>query len=253
MQSSKTTEVRHALVVRQGDLEYLDASLRKEFSDIRYGTRCEDGTVLRPENLRELLDYENPNFRRLASITVEASSGSPLGDHLEIRLGKADFSLNATGEATLRLHSLDKQQRLEQEIAGRIRDMRPWYSFFTRLPFAVLFPAALLGLVLAINVVSVIQKLRGTYITQPSQPSSVTLTENESYVMQLGVFGILALVGHVFDRFREYISPRVFFCIGKQQHEFKKRQKIVHVIFGVILLGVLINIVSAIIWSSGRG
>jgi len=49
------------------------------------------------------------------------------------------------------------------------------------------------------------------------------------------------------DLLRDFLFPQYFFCIGRQEKAFKKRRNIAYFIFGVIILGILINIASAVI------
>lgn len=69
MESKKTKYISHAIVVWPDDLRYFDGFLRKSFENIEYGAVCDDETKLKPIDLDELLEYENPDFKRLSSVT----------------------------------------------------------------------------------------------------------------------------------------------------------------------------------------
>ena len=86
MESQATKTFSDAVVVWPDDLRHFDSFLRKNFTKVEYKAACEDDTKLKASGLTDLLEYENPDFKRLVSITINASDGQPLGDSVEITI-----------------------------------------------------------------------------------------------------------------------------------------------------------------------
>lgn len=246
MESRTTKTFSDAIVVWPDDLRYFDSFLRKSFAKVEYGATCEDDTKLKASGLADVLEYENPDFKRLASITINASDGQPLGDSVEIVIGKAGIFSSDTANVRFRFKDIKQQYPIEDEVLKRIKTMRPWYFWLTGIPIKFLLPLLLYGYSLVLNAISLIKKLTG--LLPMTAPSPSTLTEGEGFVFVLGVFGILFLAGYLIDRSRDFLFPRYFFCIGRQQKAFERRRTIAYIVFGVVILGILINIVSAFIF-----
>lgn len=247
MRSTTNRIFKNSIVVWPADLEYLDASLRKTFGDVKYLIRCEDETKPEPPSLKELLAYENPDFRRIASITIKASDDKPFGDNVTIILGKSVSYSDSTISANFEFADIQKQTPVEDEIVKRLLALRPWHYWFPRVSFMALLPFALYGYSIILNAISLVQKQFGFVQPVAIQPRSSIFTEGEQIVYWGAVIGILILAGYVLDRSRDYFLPRRWFCIGRQQQAYEKRRSVANLIFVVVILGFLINIVAAIV------
>jgi|WetSurMetagenome_2_1015567.scaffolds.fasta_scaffold00195_28 hypothetical protein len=245
MKSHKSKELTDSIVVWPDDLKYLDNFLKKTFTKIEYEASCEDDTKLKPESLSDLLEYENPDFKRVSSITINAYT-EPSNDKVEIQIGKAGFMSNKTGIISLSFSDVRQQQPIEDEIIKRIKTMRPWYSWLNRISFRFIMPSLLFIFWIIVNANNLIKKFNGNIPVASAQPSP--LTEGESQVLMLGVLGILFLCGFLIDRSRDYLFPKSFICIGRQLQSFEKRRKISYIIFGVIILGIIINIAASMLY-----
>jgi hypothetical protein len=73
------------------------------------------------------------------------------------------------------------------------------------------------------------------------------VSKNEQTVFFCAVFGVLILAGFVLDRFRDYLFPKKWFCIGRQQRAYENRKAIANLVFVVILLGFIINMAATIL------
>jgi hypothetical protein len=249
MESKKTKYISHAIVVWSSDLKYFDEFLRKNFQNISYEAICHDETRLKPTNLNELLEYENPDFKSLASVTCKSWNEDGNNDSVEITIGKAGILFTETAMIRLNFSDVKRQMPIEDEIFKRIRSMRPWYFWLSKIPFMLLLPLLLFGYSIMLNAISLTKKLTGIIPLSASNPPS-SFTENEASVFMMVACGILFLVGYLIDRFKGYLFPKYFFCLGRQEKNYEKRRTISYLIFGVIILGILINIISTIISSS---
>jgi hypothetical protein len=240
MKIEKGSSVKHALLINGEDILQLEAFFRRNFKDMEYSAQCEDGTGIQFEDLDALLKYENPDFRRFYSIRISASDGKIGGEKVEINLGKVGFFSDVTAAIHLNLDSLDKQILIETELASRIKMMRPWYSPITTLSFTMGLPLILLFITLLFSIYDLIAVFTHWWprlSTNDSQPSNV--------IFGSLIFGFLFLVGYIIDRSKAYIFPRVFFQIGRQKNNFKVRQRVAYFVFGVIGLGIIINVISS--------
>lgn len=242
--ATRTQPIAHALLVSSEDLQFLDESLAKEFAEVTYSATLEDGTKVAFGPLRELLDYENPDFKRIASLSVSAGTGDVLGDAVELVLGEARPALRATGSVFYRLKNVDQLTKLEAELSGRVRAMRPWYHLLTQTNFVDLFFYAFVVLFFASNAWSLLNRLRG--IPRPAAASPIT--EGEAMVLVLLIGMVLYVVGRALNLSKDFLFPRVFFNLGRQVDRFRQRERIAQVLFGVIGLGIVVNLMSKALW-----
>lgn len=253
MESQKTKYISHSVIVYPEDIKYFDEFLRKNFQNIQYEIQCEDGTKLKPTNLNEILEYENPDFKRIGSITFKASNEQNKKDSVEIIIGKAGLGLFSSDTAMIRFYFSDikRQIPIEDEIMKRIKAMRPWYFWLTKISFSFILPFLLWSYSISLSAVSLVKKLTGTIpLTPPTPPTPSVFTEGEATIFVLSAMGILFLVGYLIDNSRDYLFPKYFFYIGRQQKKYDKKRLIANIIFGVIILGIIINLASTIIASA---
>lgn len=240
-----------AIVVWPEDLRHLDSFLQRKFSHIEYVAKTEDNTELGPTNLNTLLEYENPDFRKLDSITIRATNAdgdNVANEEVEIVLGNTGPFSYVTALVKLAFSDINTKVPIEDEIIKRVRAMHPWYSWLTKIPFKYSIPLVLFILSFALNLINVIKKIY--HFESASVTNQFTFSDNESFSATVLIVGVLLIIGYMIDRSRDYLFPRYFFCIGRQLNKFKKKQNVAYTIFGIILLGIAINIASSMIWSS---
>lgn len=243
--ATRTQIVTDPVVVWPADLQFLDKALRKEFANINYSAVLEDGTKLELDSLNALLEYENPDFKRIASISVHAGAKSVADDAVEIVLGEAKPASTSNGSIFYRLTDINRLARVENELTSRIRAMRPWYHLLTRVDFVSAFLLLLLTLWFGANLWSLINRYRGV----PRPPSGGSpITEGESIVFLTIVCVVLYLVGRAMNISREFLFPRVFFCLGRQEGRYRHRERIAQLVFVVIGLGIIVNLLAKAIW-----
>lgn len=243
MKSNKTKIFTDSVVVYPEDLTYFDDFLRNSFNTIEYTAICEDGTEIRPNSLNELLEYENPDFKRIASITINALDGQSSGDSVEIIIGMAGLPTSGAGVVRFNFKDIKRQNPIEDEVVNRIKGMRPCYFYLNKISFKYFLPLSLLVFSLIMVAIGLLRKFKGTILTMPVSTSR--FTEGEETVLALGVYGVFFLVGYFIDCSRDYFFPKYFFCIGRQKKAFERRRNIVRFIFGAIFIGIIINIVAA--------
>ena len=257
MQGVRKYTYRSPLLIRVEEIHYLDKFLSDNFETVKYAAGCVDGTKFLSESLDDLLEYENPSFKRVDSLNINATSEESLKAELRLYIGYViDFSESLVGEFLrstpqrdtagfeLRYADINWGIRVERELIERLEEFRPWYWWLNKVQFTWALPLSLSVLSLVLNGISLIQKLSGTYTPGSS---SIELTSGEGLVLMLVAFLALFGVGVVIDSLRDYLFPGLFFCLGKQAEEFKRRQRVASLIFGVIILGIILEIVGGFV------
>ena len=241
MKSSVNREYHHALLINPDDMRYLEKCRNENFSgSIRYEAKCENNTTLEPESLEQLLDYENPDFRRISFIEINAGSKE---NNVRVVLMKPPFFLMPTVQIKIAVSDVKKQLGLEKEITERIRPMKPWYSVITRIPFVVVIPLTLFALSFILNFFSIMQKFTGQASALQKGTASM-FSENEQLVLSYLLIGTLVVIGYGFDRLRELFLPKFYFLVGKQQRAFMSKQTVLTFIFGGIFLALIVSILA---------
>ena len=245
MNSKTTKSFAGAIVVHPSDLKYLDEYLSRSFSEVTYLATCEDGTKLKPKDLEELLNYENPSFKRLATLSVLAGGENYRDDNIEIVMGKPVYLSSKTVDVEFEFEDINQQYAFEKEIINRVKLLRPWYFWLSPIEWRFLLPALLFVSMLAYPFMTLMQKLRGIRVVE--KPPQVKFSENVSVILLFLMIGVLFLVGYAVDNSRNFLFPKYFFVIGRQKEVYEKRRNIANVVFVVIILGIIINILSSFI------
>lgn len=250
--ASRPYEYKHALLIKPDDIKYLEQFLSSNFEVVEYIARCVDGTKIPFFSIEEILDYENPSFKRITSLEIEARSRKASNTYLDLKIGVvSSFIFDSTAQFMLMYKDLNWGIKIEQELIDRIKGLRPWYWWLKKVSFAIILPSIPFLASMWINSISLIQKLRGTYVPRP-KPSAYEFNSNEGFIFAVMVAIVLIAIGAGLDRIINYLFPKVFFCFGKQAAEFSRRQKITSWIFGgiifAIILGITINWLTLLIF-----
>lgn len=76
--------------------QFAHKAISREFSNVAYMMVLEDGTKIEPDSLEALLDYENPDFKQIASLSVH-TEGTSVVDTIELVLGEATPASRSSG------------------------------------------------------------------------------------------------------------------------------------------------------------
>ena len=115
MRSSKEKKFKHAILIWPKDIEYFDGFLCEHFSEVNYSAQCVDGTSLAPDDLEQLLEYENPNFRRISSLRIVATNGDDKNDETIIKIDGDSSFLSGTVKVYFEFSDLSSQYLIENE------------------------------------------------------------------------------------------------------------------------------------------
>jgi hypothetical protein len=247
--SRKEEAITHPIVVWPEDLRFLHSFLSEEFTTVTYRAQLEDGTTIEFASLEEVLEYENPDFKRIQNLGIEAVKHSDDGfvsteDKVNIVLGRPKLPSESTGNLRYSIGSVSTLNRLEREIRARVRQMRPWYHWLYQVNFATafvtLFFLAFFTLYLGLGAYGLYRRLRG--ITMPTSPNPPT--EAESTALLLTLIALFALTGWLLDKVRNYLFPKTAFCIGRGERWYGRRMYVSYVIFVLIILAIVTNVIA---------
>ena len=218
-----------ATVIEEIDIIKIHQALSEEYDSVEFKADCSEGSTLTFESLDELIDYENPNFRRIEKVHIffakqDNSGGLFLHDSAPIGLLIEDVD---DGRAL----------KIATAIEQRIRNCKPWYSFLARSPLGVYIGT--LGIVYY-TIFNWLHFLRtGRLIDVPFSLSVV-------YII-LPFLAIYLLFLHFGDKLWKKAFPRFWLGIGRQKDEYKKgtlmRRWIISA-FATILLGITANFIT---------
>jgi hypothetical protein len=251
MELTGAKSIRHAILAKQEHLKLLDTFLQENFSEIDYKATCNDGTKLSVANLDRLLEYENPDFRKLDTITIEAAEALEerawdVKNYIQITLGEESNLRDRSGRVLLSFSDTKTYNFVENETLKLIKVMRPWYSPLTQIQFRywLIFSLSFLAIVWATAYYT--GELFGFWTVVPTS-SPALLSAAKGFYQSVGILAILFSVGYLIDRIREYLFPRCFFCIGGQLKAFETRQRIANIVLTVILLGFIVSIAAGLV------
>lgn len=73
MKTTKSEDIRHSLLVEEDDLRFFFDLAKQEYEKLEVSANCIDGSVLESELVDDIIFFENPNYRRIVSISIAAS------------------------------------------------------------------------------------------------------------------------------------------------------------------------------------
>lgn len=250
MKGSRNYSYGDAIFVTVDKLRYLNTFLSSKFNNVTYTAYCIDDTKLSPESFEELLQYENPSFKRITGLRIIALSEEQEAN-IEIQLGIVGFHRNGKLiDFSFSYQDVIWGIEIEKELVERLKEFRPWYWWLTRIQFWWMLPSSVMILILVLAYILggaiLFLKLFGAYIP-PS--SAKRANEAETFVIWIFIIGSLFLVGIGLDGLIGYRFPRVFFCLGRQNEEYDRRKKIFNIVFGTIMGGIILAVLGNIVSS----
>jgi len=230
MQTNIQRQHKEAIILTPEDLKAISALITNNYAAPYIEAGCSEGSKLTTEDLQEILDYENPNFRRIESLNLRTFQGK--GSSISI-------TFNAGAESTCVISIRDTEDKralaVADELGKRLTLCRPPYSPLTKLTFAMLGAIALILAAAVFVGLSVWPQLT-------SKQLELSVGPLFKIVLPL-VLVAMALISYI-ERGWNWMFPRLWFSIGRQNGELKKRENVRNLIFVVIGLAFVINIIA---------
>ena len=215
-----TKRLPHTFVVDGVNLKRLTRLLEDSLGSVTFSIDCADGRSYDFESVEDLINYENPNSKKIlqlrlfvrsvddlvgSSITFDSVSGIIPGIYMRLRVEENDL--------------LNLKDKIEDVIAG----MRPWYHIITR--FAIWITCCVV--ILVITAEAIILKLSGIM---------ENVDDDMKYpVSRLIVFGTAGLIGYPVYKMLSTCFPRGIFAIGQGKSRFSNLKKLHGVMLSIII------------------
>jgi hypothetical protein len=235
MKTRMRRHARHALVLGLRDITSIWRRLDKFYPSIIFTARCIDGSIFETAELTDIIDFDNPNVRRIESMDISARKQYDERLTLEFR--------DAASTARLSIESEEYEHAVHttSDVMNLVLEARPSYSFVTRYKAT--------AIVMCVWVIwamwSSVRRFVGAH---PPQPPASTLAFFDSFILSvLVVVVVFALVWPI-DKLQRWLFPRLFFKVGCQQDEWDQREKWRSIVFVGFALSLLTSLAAAFIF-----
>ena len=242
MKINKEVTFYRPLLINDKELVYLDSFMKEFFEEVQYKAKCKSDTIIEFKDLTELISFENPSFRKIEKLEITAfkvGKNQYTGDRVYIKFNnKSIFDLQSAN-CSIEFNSEKEFDSFYVGFIKRMKCLQPWYNFLNTFPasLVILFTLAIptFVFVLIIGFFDIFNKTN--FLSSGDGKKEGFLT----YAFILICYLIFSLT---IDNTVNFFFPKVFYDIGKQKKVLLARHKFLYIIFGVIGLGVLINIIS---------
>ena len=243
---SKRGKIYGAALVQESELRAFIDFLTKHFNKIEINGKTKDGTNISFSNLDEFISYSNFEKRKIVEFELSCS-----GEEQSIDINFQSERLLFIPKAIsyfLRYNDRNWGFKFEDDLRQELKEFRPFYSPLTYLDLGLGLPLLLFAIIILYFGIDYYFKVAGL-----SGYSSIDYNNsgnsNSSGILGLALLIPIYLSSYFINLFRNYLFPILFIATGKQVKEFQKRKKITTVVFGVIVMGIFINILSYFITS----
>ena len=226
----------HAVVIHKDDLKGFYDLFCGRYCEPRFKAECNEGSTLTFDSLWELLAFENHQFRQIDAITVDFGDNHGNGS-LVLRSSAAGHSVTIV----IADDDSDRAFVVADEVDKRLRSCRPSYSFLSRVSGW----AVIAGVFISLGSVMSWWLIINT--------GSLVDTSNLSFSMVylvLPIVPLLILVVKYADRWWEWLFPKVWFCLGRQEAEYGKRSNVRRILSGSIGLALAVGVIAGVITSA---
>lgn len=225
--------IKHSLLVEEADLVHIFEFLKRKYEKAKIAASCTDGTRLESDGVDDILKFNNPSYRKIKTIEIDASD--TYEERISLKLGGDNFEFfDNVAEFTINSENDESARDRTQELLKMFSDMRPYYDLIARV--------SLFGLVIILWAVIGLSFSAGQ-IFGLLPKSDIKLSAVESLNYTVIFLLIIFLISYPLDRFRKWIFPRVFINLGNQKREMAKIKQWRDTIFKTILLGIIIGII----------
>ena len=241
MKTKINTKIKHSLIVDKDGLRTIQKFISKQYKHTEFTANCVDGSILETDNIEEIIDFGNPNYRRITEIVFEAqndssnwSSSEEITLKIESQSGWSKIFPDTSISLDVRSESDEKAVFIVKEIRDLLKEMKPGYDLFAQTSIWMVF-----GLIWVIFCVIITAAQFMGFISFNRDTVSL------SSVVSLNVS--LAVVLGLLDYVRASLFPMIFFHIGRQKRKMERIKFWRKLVFGSIGLALLISILANIL------
>ncbi|MGI8656663.1 MAG: hypothetical protein ACR2LC_15775 [Pyrinomonadaceae bacterium] len=243
MKTQIQRSIKHSLLIEGEELTSLYSFIHSKYSEAEITAECNDDSQLETEEISDIINFDNPNYRRITSITINARNSYE--ETLRIRINSAWFSEPV--QFTIKSQNDEAAVYITQELVKLFSEMKPGYDLLTRISVITFIG----GLGATYSLLRTIALLFGWVKPLPPLSNELSWAEaiNLMILFIVVLFGILAL----FEWLRLSLFPKVFFMIGKQKKKMERLIKWRWVVFASLLLSILSSLIAGLILEGLKG
>ena len=233
---SKT--IRHSLFIEEKDINQIFCFLRERYKKVSIVAICIDGAQLESDDVNEVLRFYNPSYRKIKTIRIEAFN--EYDERISVIIGTNNYSsllFSDTAEFTISSKLDENARDRATELTRMLLEMRPFYVYdwIARIP---IFDTIII-LWGSIGIISISLQLFGL---SPKSKSNLSFIEAFNYLFLYLL--LLYVITYPIDRFRKWLFPRVFFCLGNQKNEMGEIRRVRKIILEIFIFGVIVGIIT---------
>lgn len=238
---SKNGEIYGAILILESELIKFINFLSQHFFEVKINGKTKDGTNISFSSKEEFISYSNYEKRKIIEFELSCSDTD---QSVDIKFkNEREFFKPKIITYNLRYNNQDWGFKFEDDLRQELKEFRPYYNFLTFVDLTLGLPLIAAGMIIFIFCIDYLSKFAGLpgftnvdyYNTNNSQ---------SSWIVGVAWCIPIILFGYFLNLFRNYLFPILFIALGKQLKEYQKRQTISYIIFGVILMGIIVNLIS---------
>lgn len=239
--NSKNGELKIATLISKNEITKLGNFLSENFNNVAYKGSTKDGTIIRFVSLEDFLSYPNFDKRSLIGLNIECENDNK---SLELKFYDERYIFPETIKYSLRYDNTEWGFSFEDELNERLKEFKPWYSILTCTNLTYGLPAIGIIIILAVFALDFFTKQFGySGFLSIDYNSNTSSNQIVGYILWIPIL----ICSFLINKLRDYLFPLIFIAIGKQKKVYENRQKLSYVLFGVIGLGIAINILSSLL------
>jgi hypothetical protein len=240
MDANYSYYISTVFVIHSHEVESLEKLLKDHIGPVKTRIKCVDGITRELASVSDLLQYENPRSKEIIELRLSARSED------FSREASIDFSSSTWRGISLEFRAdEDSVSKLKTGTLDIIDGARPWYGPVQSIDFVFAGIVAVLFLWFAAFLTIALSKTR-----RSTAKASTKLTDKQSAVGQLVMFGVLAAifaVGFILNFLRDSWFPRAVFAIGQGDTRFQSLERF-HWGFLIAILASVIAGIAILIW-----
>jgi hypothetical protein len=230
-----TRKKEYSIIVVEDELRALINFLSSNYEPIKIIAQCNDGSSMTTSELDDIINFENPNSRKIESLEINFGKSYSQGGKVEfgggIFLSTCNFTVTETDDA--------KALKVAKEIEHRFEECRPWYSNLGKY-FIYGLGAFMLTLLSIFVTALYLEDFKGNEAMLSSK-MIIGLFQGLALGAILSLIGIYLIKGWV------WVFPKVWFDIGKQKAELQMRIKVRNFIFVGVIVALILGVIGSII------
>lgn len=236
MEGNLKRDYDFSIIVTADNIKSLSDMVSKDFKEVRYEIKTEDGATYSTEYLNEILEYNNPDSRRIQMFKIcgnKENTGSFFSPNLSVTLFDSSIydkscilHLNNVEEKDIIYYTNAIDEYVNQIKASYWWIFKERFYWVTGILIYIIFSSIYLT---NVNNTDIVNKIYNSLLLQSA--SAICM-----------VFSMI-----VFHKIVSYFYPESCFAIGEQEKHKAKKEKIRNLIFGTILGALIIGVVSSII------